>query len=72
MQKAYEFDKESVKKILRGALHAMVVASMLALLDFTLQVVGAIESNNILTIACQAWFAQTGYQIIRQYIKGKE
>lgn len=71
MQKKWSFDRETVKKILKGAVHALYVSALIGLLDYALIVVGAIESNNVLTVMFQSWFMQSGYQTLRQYIKGK-
>ncbi len=69
-QIAFSFDKETMSKIAKGAMHAVVVAGLLALVDYLLTLAGSIQSNNILVIAGLAWFSQVGYQTIRQWIAG--
>jgi len=69
-QVAYSFDLVTIRKIIRGAMHAAVVAALLAILDYFLTLAGTIQSNNIIVVAGLAWFAQTGYQTARQWVAG--
>jgi len=69
-QIAFSFDQETMRKIAKGAMHALIVSALLGVLDYLANMVGMIKTDNAIAIMALAWFSQTGYQTIRQWIAG--
>jgi len=70
MQKSFTLDRATITNIAKGALHSVIMAAVLGLLDYLLQVAGTIQSGNILVTIGLAWFSSTGYNAIKEFIKG--
>lgn len=70
MQKKFSFDEETIEKCFKGALHAVLVSALLGLLDYGLQLSGTIQSNNVIVMFFLSWFSGSGYNTIKEYIKG--
>lgn len=70
-QTKFSFDNETVKKIVRGTIHAAAVAAALGVLDYFANMAGNIHTDNIFGTMFLVWFSGTGYNAVRQYIKGQ-
>lgn len=69
-QVAFSFDSVTLKRIGKGALHAIGVAILLGLLDYGLQISKEISSNNVFIVMFMGWFSTTGYNTIKEWVKG--
>lgn len=67
MQHAYSFDRESVIKMVKGALIAMTGAAALAGLDY----LGTIEMSNPFIATAVAFVVPTLVNIVKEWIKGE-
>lgn len=67
MQIRNSFDRESVKKMIKGALIAMAGAAAIGLLEY----VGSLEINNPILAMVVSFGVPTLVNIIREYKSGK-
>lgn len=70
-QIAYSFDRESLRLIWKGMVHAAIVSVLLAVLDAAFQVISGIQLANPLAASALAMLSQTAYQTARQWIAGR-
>ena len=66
MQTAFSFDKESVIKMLKGAVYAVVPAAALALLSY----LQGIQISNPLLAAFVVWAVPTAVNIVKEWQAG--
>lgn len=67
MQIANSFDRETVKKILRGAMYAMAVPAVLGLLEY----VGKLEISNPVMAMLVAYVVPIFINAVKEYRAGK-
>lgn len=67
MQTKNSFDKESLKKILKGALIAGTGAIALFLLD----ALGKVQIDNALLTSFIAWFIPVAVNTVKEWMKGE-
>ena len=67
MQIAYSFDRETIKKIFKGAVISACGAGAIAFLEY----IGQVKIENQTLALVVAWGVPTGVNIIREFVKGK-
>ena len=66
MQIAYSFDRETVKKIFKGAVISACGAGAIAFLEY----IGKVKIDNQTLALVVAWAVPTGINMVKEYIKG--
>lgn len=67
MQIKNSFDKDSVKKMIKGALIAFTGSGTIALLQYF----GAIQISNEYLALFMGWFVPTMINVIKEWMKGE-
>lgn len=70
MQRALSFDQESVRKILKGAWHSLLVTVGLLVLNTLLELANQVHIQDPAISAIFTYAAQNLYNIGRQFLKG--
>lgn len=66
MQMKYSFDKETVTKIMKGALIAMTGAAALAGLNY----LGTVQFTNPILVTFVAWAVPVAVNAVKEWMKG--
>ena len=70
MQKAFNFDKETVRKILRGAWHSALVGVLIISVDTVFQVLGTVTISDPMMAAVYSMVCANLYNVAKEYVKG--
>ena len=70
-QVAYSFDSETVRKIIKGFGHSVMVTVLFMALDTIMQLLGLVHFNDPMLAGLFALVSQNAYNVVREYIAGK-
>lgn len=70
MQIAFSFDKETLRKIIKGFIHSLIVATLLVVLDFFAKLAGLVHFSDPFISSAYAMVSANIYNIAKEYISG--
>ena len=70
-QVAYSFDKETVRKIIKGCMHAAIVGAIFAGGDYLIEQAATLHFADPLIEGFAITVVSAGYNAVREYIRGE-